>query len=172
MQLTLKESFLNDLPLLKNKLFRIAKRLLVSKEEAEDATQEILTRLWQMDPQKQATFKNLEAYSVTMIKNYCLDRLKSKHVQRRANEDVPQIASGNSLSKTLDFTDASQWVSKIINKLPEKERIIVQLRDIEQYSFKEIEAVVNLPEATIRVYLSRARKKIRTVFLKIDNYGL
>lgn len=172
MQLTLKESLLNDLPLLKNKLFRIAKRLLVSKEEAEDATQEILSRLWQMDAQKRSNFNNLEAYSVTMIKNYCLDRLKSSQVQRRSNADVPQITSGNSLSKALDLMDASKWVSEIINKLPEKERIIVQLRDIEQYSFREIEAVVNLPKATIRVYLSRARKKIRTAFLKIDNYGL
>ncbi|MGB1019608.1 MAG: RNA polymerase sigma factor [Flavobacteriaceae bacterium] len=172
MQLILKESFLNDLPPLKNKLFRIAKRLLVSKEEAEDATQEILTKLWQMDAHNRAKFKNLEAYGDTMIKNYCLDRLKSKQVQGRANQEVPQLSSGNSLARTLDFADATQWVSKIINKLPEKERIIVQLRDIEQYSFKEIESVVDLPEATIRVYLSRARKKIRTAFLKIDNYGL
>jgi len=48
----------------------------------------------------------------------------------------------------------------------------VQLREIEQYSFKEISAVVEMPETSVRVYLSRARKKIRTAFLKIDRYGL
>jgi RNA polymerase sigma factor (sigma-70 family) len=172
MQLTLKDPFLDDLLPLKDKLFRVAKRLLVSKEEAEDATQEIITKLWQMDAQKRAAFNNLEAYGVTMIKNYCLDRLKSKAVQSRSGEEMPQISTKNALANALDYSDAHQWVSKIIDKLPEKERMIVQLRDIEQYSFKEIETMVNLPESTLRVYVSRARKKIKKAFLKIDNYGL
>lgn len=172
MHLTLNESLLNELLPLKNKLFRLAKRLLVSKEEAEDATQEILYRLWNMEEAQRAKFNNLEAYSITMIKNYCLDRLKSKQVQQTVSGELPQAAVPASLSQAVELKDAHQWVAKIINSLPEKERIIVQLREIEQYSFKEISAVVEMPETSVRVYLSRARKKIRTAFLKIDRYGL
>jgi len=172
MHLTLNESLLNELLPLKNKLFRVAKRLLVSKEEAEDATQEILYRLWNMEEAQRAKFNNLEAYSITMIKNYCLDRLKSKQVQQTVSGELPQAAVPASLSQAVELKDAHQWVAKIINSLPEKERIIVQLREIEQYSFKEISVVVEMPETSVRVYLSRARKKIRTAFLKIDRYGL
>ena len=64
----------------KDKVFRLAKRLLVSREEAEDATQEILLKLWK-NKQKISEYKNVEAFSMTMTKNFCLDRLKSKQAQ-------------------------------------------------------------------------------------------
>ena len=64
----------------KDKVFRLAKRLLVSREEAEDATQEILLKLWN-NKQKISDYKNVEAFSMTMTKNFCLDRLKSKQAQ-------------------------------------------------------------------------------------------
>ncbi len=171
MQLTLSQSFLNELLPIKDKLYRIAKRLLISKEGAEDETQEIISKLWQMGEENRSKFKNLEAYSITMIKNYCFDILKSKQVKNTTNE-YPQIPDKASLSRTLEYVDAHQWVSKIINKLPKKERIIVQLRDVEQCSFKEISKIMEVPETTVRVFLSRARYKIRKEFQKIDEYGL
>ena len=59
------------------KVFRLAKRLLVSTEEAEDATQELFFKLWR-NKEKLAEYKNVEAFAMTMTKNYCYDRLKSK----------------------------------------------------------------------------------------------
>jgi len=53
------------------KFFELRKGILVSQEEAEDATQEVIVKLWQMDASKRNGFKSIEAYSVTMAKNYC-----------------------------------------------------------------------------------------------------
>ncbi|HNU60238.1 MAG TPA: sigma factor, partial [Aquaticitalea sp.] len=64
----------------KDKVFRLAKRLLVSNEEAEDATQEVLLKLWN-NKQQIANYNNIEAFAMTMTKNYSLDRLKSKQAQ-------------------------------------------------------------------------------------------
>ena len=61
----------------KEKVYRLAKRLLISREEAEDATQEILVKLWNKNSDL-STFKSLEAFAMTITKNYCLDQLKSK----------------------------------------------------------------------------------------------
>ena len=61
----------------KDKVFRLAKRLLVSTEEAEDATQELYFKLWR-NREKLSDYKNVEAFAMTMTKNYCYDRLKSK----------------------------------------------------------------------------------------------
>jgi len=61
----------------KDKVFRLAKRLLVSREEAEDATQEILVKLWSKN-QGLEQYNSIEAVAMTMTKNYCLDQLKSK----------------------------------------------------------------------------------------------
>ena len=156
---------------IKDKMFRLAKRLLVSIEEAQDATQEILVKLWS----KKGTlndYNNVEAFAMTMTKNYCLDQLKSKrasNVKIGANEflntEVP-------LDKNVEDRDSLSWVEKSIDKLPEQQRVIMHLRDIEQYDFEEIAKMLEMSEGTVRVTLSRARKTIREEMLKIHNYGI
>ena len=64
------------------------------------------------------------------------------------------------------------WVAKLIDRLPEKERMIIQLREIEQYDFEQISNILDIPEVTVRVYLSRARKKIKKQFLEIQSHGI
>lgn len=172
MQLTADRSFFNQIEEIRNKIFRITKRILVSQEEAEDATQEVIVKLWQMDESKRNGFKSLEAYSVTMAKNYCLDRLKSKQAQNLSLDEHYSGSVSDSLTKKIEQRDDLIWIGKLIDELPEKERMIIQLREIEQYDFDEIAAILNLPEGTVRVYLSRIRKKLRKQFLDIQNHGI
>jgi len=156
----------------KDKVFRLAKRLLVSREEAEDATQEILLKLWN-NKQKIAEYKNVEAFSMTMIKNFCLDRLKSKQAQNlKIVHSNYQDNGHSSLQKQVEARDSVNWVSSIIEKLPEQQKIIVQLRDIEQYDFAEISKMLDMNETAIRVALSRARKTIRTQLKNTHSYGI
>jgi RNA polymerase sigma-70 factor (ECF subfamily) len=171
-QLTADRSFFNQIEEIRNKIFRITKRILVSQEEAEDATQEVIVKLWQMDESKRNGFKSLEAYSVTMAKNYCLDRLKSKQAQNLSLDERYRGSVSDSLTKKIEQRDDLNWVGKLIDELPEKERMIIQLREIEQYDFDEIASILNLPEGTIRVYLSRIRKKLKKQFLDIQNHGI
>ena len=173
MQLTADRTFLNDIDQIRDKVFRITKRILISQEEAEDATQEVIVKLWQMDATKRNGFRSIEAYSVTMAKNYCLDRLKSKQAQNLSlNEKIGNSKMSDSLQTKIEQTDELNWVGNLIDQLPERERMIIQLREIEQYNFDEIASILNLPEGTVRVYLSRIRKKIRKQFLEIQNHGI
>jgi len=172
-QLTADRTFLNDIDQIRDKVFRITKRILISQEEAEDATQEVIVKLWQMDAAKRNGFRSIEAYSVTMAKNYCLDRLKSKQAQNLSlNEKIGNSKMSDSLQTKIEQTDELNWVGNLIDQLPERERMIIQLREIEQYDFDEIASILNLPEGTVRVYLSRIRKKIRKQFLEIQNHGI
>jgi RNA polymerase sigma-70 factor (ECF subfamily) len=172
-QLTADRTFLNDIDQIRDKVFRITKRILISQEEAEDATQEVIVKLWQMDAAKRNGFSSIEAYSVTMAKNYCLDRLKSKQAQNLSlNEKIGNSKMSDSLQTKIEKTDELNWVGTLIDQLPERERMIIQLREIEQYDFDEIASILNLPEGTVRVYLSRIRKKIRKQFLEIQNHGI
>ena len=61
----------------------------------------------------------------------------------------------------IGVTDEVNWASKLIDQLPKKERMIIQLREIEHYEFVRILKILNLPEMNIRVYLSRIREKIK-----------
>lgn len=172
MQLTADNSFFNQIEEIRNKIFRITKRILVSQEEAEDATQEVIVKLWQMEESKRNGIKSLEAYSVTMAKNYSLDRLKSKQAQNLSLDERFNGSYSDTLNQKIEQRDALDWVGKLIDQLPEKERTIIQLREIEQYDFDEIASILNLPEGTVRVYLSRIRKKLRQQFLDIQNHGI
>lgn len=155
----------------KDKVFRLAKRLLVSTEEAEDAVQELLLKLWKNKKQI-PNYKNVEAFAMTMTKNYCLDRLKSKQATNLRLVHSNYSEKGKSLEKNYENKDSLKQVYKLISKLPKQQQLIIQLRDIEQYSFDEIEKITGLKPTTIRVNLSRARKKIREELIKIHNYGI
>ena len=155
----------------KDKVFRLAKRLLVSSEEAEDATQEILIKLWK-NKTKIADYRNVEAFSMTMTKNFCLDRLKSKQAQNLKIVHSNYQDHNVSLQTEVENRDSVNWVSKIIEDLPEQQKIILQLRDIEEYDYDEIAKVVDMNPTAIRVALSRARKTIREKLTNIHQYGI
>ncbi len=153
----------------KDKVYRLAKRLLVSNEEAEDATQEVLLKLWN-NKQQIAGYKNVEAFAMTMTKNYSLDRLKSKQAQNLKIVHS-NYQDSTSVQKQTELNDSMQWLSKMIEQLPEQQKIIIQLRDIEQYEFEEIAQMLDMNETAIRVALSRARKTLREQLTQTHNYG-
>ena len=107
-----------------------------------------------------------------MAKNYCLDRLKSKQAQVLSFDDSIRVPKTLSLQKEIELTDELNWVTQLIDQLPEKEKMIIQLREIEHYDFDQIATILEIPEGTVRVYLSRIRKKLRKQFLEIQNHGL
>ena len=155
----------------KDKVFRLAKRLLVSTEEAEDATQELLFKLWK-SKEKLADYNNVEAFAMTMTKNYCFDRLKSKQASNLTLVHSNYKEKETSLDKKLEYRDSVNQVHLLIEKLPEQQKIIIQLRDIEQYDFEEICKMVDMKPTAVRVALSRSRKTIRQELIKKHTYGV
>ena len=163
--------FLNVIMPFKDKVFRLAKRLLVSKEEAEDATQEVLLKLWSKKEQIE-NYKNVEAFTMTMTKNFCLDRLKSKQASNLKLVHSNYKDESVSVQKQLEASDSIRWMSKIMESLPEQQKMVLQLRDIEQYDYDEIAEMLNMNPTAIRVTLSRARKAVREALTKKHNYGI
>jgi len=155
----------------KDKVFRLAKRLLVSTEEAEDATQELFFKLWR-SKDKITNYKNVEAFAMTMTKNYCYDRLKSKQANNLTLVHSNYKEKETSLDKKMEYQDSVNQVHQLIQNLPEQQKIIIQLRDVEQYDFEEICKMVDMKPTAVRVALSRARKSIREALIKKHNYGV
>jgi RNA polymerase sigma-70 factor (ECF subfamily) len=77
-----------------------------------------------------------------------------------------------SLQKQVELSDSLSWVGKMLEQLPEQQRMILQLRDIEAYEFDEIAEIMDMNPTAIRVALSRARKTIREQLTKTHNYGV
>lgn len=154
----------------KDKLYRLAKRILVSADEAEDAVQEVYLKLWK-GKQRIKNYKSPEAFAMTMTKNYCLDRLKSKqagnlkivHNNYQNSEDV---------ARQIEANDGVAMVFKIMDTLPEQQKLVLQLRDVEQFEYAEIAEMLESNETAVRVALSRARKAVREQLIKNYNYGI
>lgn len=163
--------FLNIVMPFKDKIFRLAKRLLVSTEEAEDATQEVLVKLWK-NRSKFDSYKNVEAFSMTMTKNFCLDKLKSKQAQNLKIVHSNYQDHNVSLQKQVELNDSLSWVERIIEDLPEQQKLVIQLRDIEQYDYDEIAKMLDMNNTAVRVTLSRARKTIREKLTNTHSYGI
>nr|WP_309757882.1 sigma-70 family RNA polymerase sigma factor [Flavobacterium sp.] len=155
----------------KDKVFRLAKRLLASTEEAEDATQEVLVKLWNRNGNL-SDFGSVEAFAMTMTKNYCLDQLKAKRTGNLKIVHTNYVDREAGLDKKMEDLDSLNWVEKIMEQLPVQQRLIIQMRDIEQYEFEEIAKILEMNESAIRVALSRARKTIRDYMTKTHNYGI
>lgn len=155
----------------KDKIYRVAKRLLVSQDEAQDATQEILLRLWTKRVQIKK-YRSVEAFAMTMTKNYCYDLLKAKRSNNlKIVHNNYEDHSTNTVRQTEVASDVA-WVFALMQDLPEQQRLILQMRDVEQYSNSEIAAMLEMNETAVRVALSRARKTIREALIKKQNYGL
>lgn len=166
-----KEVFLKRILAVQDSMFRFAKRLLTSTEEAEDAVQEVFAKLWK-NMNSLTTISNLEGYAMTMTKNYCLDRLKSKHAAQLRLVHFKHDKATSSLDQQIEDRDSVSQVFDFMEALPEQQKLVLQLRDVEQYDFETIAQITELSEGAVRVALSRARKTIRNKLIKAHQHGI
>lgn len=155
----------------KDKVFRLARRILISVEEAQDVSQEMLMRLWNKREQL-CEYKSVEAFAMTMTKNYCLDQLKNKRASNLKIDSLEFSENRSKLEEEIENKDSLNWVEKFIQVLPVQQKIILQMRDIEGYEFEQMAEILEMNETAIRVALSRARKSIRESMLKTHSYGI
>lgn len=141
-------------------LYHKALVLLRSRDEAADAVQEVLAKLWEKRD-KLEDVANPAAYAMQMVKNYSLDRLKSKQAsQLHVVDDIP-IEDDCEADEELMRNQRVKMVREMIAKLSDKERQLIELRDIKQYDMEAIQKEMGLKPTAARVALSRARKALK-----------
>jgi RNA polymerase sigma factor (sigma-70 family) len=154
---------------LKNKLFRFAKRMLDDTVEAEDMVQEVFIKLWNKR-ERLGEYRSIEALAMITIKNQCLDKLRAKKYNVESIENLTREVEDVLNEDKRDVSDVVSKVHRIIQTLPEQQKMIIQLRDVEGYDFEEIAGILEMNENAIRVNLSRARKKIREIINQQEKY--
>jgi RNA polymerase sigma factor (sigma-70 family) len=156
----------------KQKLYRLALFLLQNKEEAEDILQDVFLKLW-THKHKLHAYASIEAFAMTVTKNLCLDRIKAR--KHRHMVDVVDLEVGSQDAnpyQRYELTDQVNKVQELLQLLPEQQRLILHLRDVEGYDYPEIEQVTGVNVNAIRVALSRARKSVRDGLLKMEDYAI
>ena len=169
-----KISFQNDVLPLKNKLFRLALRITLNREEAEDVVQDTMIKVWNARERWQE-LDSIEASSLTIARNLSLDRIKkmdnqNDSLEEQTTERLDETSS--TPSERMIQKDKLDIVRNIINELPEKQRSCLQLRDIEGKSYKEIADILSITEDQVKVNIFRARQTVKQRFQQFDSYGL
>lgn len=166
-------SFRNDVLPLKDKLFRLALRITLNREEAEDIVQDTLIKVWNSrDKWQQLDF--IEAYSLTIARNLSLDRIKKMENQNGSLEDekTERPDTTSNPSERMIQKDKLDIVKRMIDELPEKQRSCIQLRDIEGKAYKDIALILGITEEQVKINIFRARQTIKQRFQQFDKYGL
>ncbi len=152
------------------RLYRTAFCLLGDAHNAEDVVQEVYLKLWDKRDEL-AKLKNTEAFLVTLTKNLSYDLLRSLHPEQECtlSDKLPIVAEDN-VAQATEARDEVEVVRQLIARLPEDQRRVITMRDVNGWGYDEIERATQLSPINIRVLLSRARKKIREQFNAIRNY--
>jgi RNA polymerase sigma factor (sigma-70 family) len=167
------ETFQNRVFPVKNKLFRFAFRLLGSSEEAQDVVQEVFIKMWNGREQL-VEIQNVEAWSMRITKNLSLDRLRQQ--KRRQTDSIEKglhVVNGTlSPEENASIQESMKRIGDFMTLLPEKQRQVMHLRDIEGYSYNEISEILEMDMSQVKVNLFRARNTVREKLQKINAYGL
>lgn len=165
-------SFRNDILPLKDKLFRLALRITLDSAEAEDVVQDTLIRVWNKR-EEWPQIESIEAYCLVVAKNLAIDRSQKKDSRHlELARDIEEESDTGGPHDQFVHDEKMRLIDRLVDELPEKQRLIMQLRDIEGESYKKIAALLNLTEEQVKVNLFRARQKVKQRYLEIDEYGL
>ena len=159
------ETFKQVVVPLRGKLTHISLKL-VDQTDAEDIVQEAFLRLWQMRDRLDE-YASVEALAITITKNLSLDKLKTDRPEA-GEEPLLQMPGGRTPEQMLEQKDAVACVRQLIEHLPYLQQTIIRMKDVEGYELSEIAEITGTPVETARVYLSRARKKVREQFLQLN----
>lgn len=167
-----KISFRNDVLPLKDKLYRMALRITFDTAEAEDIVQDTLIKVWDKR-EEWPQVASIEAYCMTICRNLSLDRREKKEAQHIAlDENLHNRPDVSTPYDKMAASDSIRILGELLKGLPQTQQDIVQLREIEGKSYKEIATVLNLSEEQVKVYLFRARQRIKQRYKEIQGYGL
>ena len=166
-RMTEKEFKITVLPL-SSLVYPMAKRLLKTEDAACEAVQLTMVKLWD-SRLKLKECNNIKAFVFKVTRNTCLDELKRKKADS-FDETGQSFISAASYQLEYDDVEAVALVRKIVEELPDGQRDVLQMRDIDGLEFPEIAEILATDIAYVRVLLSRARKRVKEKLEKIYAY--
>lgn len=176
-----------DLLPLKDRLFRMALRITLDRPEAEDIVQDVLVKIWEMRGTPAfGEIQHLETYALSMTRHLAIDRREqqtARHVSLDSASSAPDDCDARTLHDEIadnaerpdlrmERDERRQWMQRLLSELPEKQRSILQLRDVEEHSYQEIGAIMNIGESDVKVTLHRARQALKKLILERKPHGL
>lgn len=151
---------------IRSRLLKYAWHLTENQEDAEDAVQEVMLKLWNSRHELDYC-RNIEAFAKTLTHHTCIDLIRRKK-HELFGKDSEQMEMLSHLPEHLyEIKDEIRLIREIIATLPPLQHDIMHMKDIEEYETEEIAQITGCSTEAIRQNLSRARKRVRDTYLAI-----
>lgn len=163
------KDFNNKIVSLAPRIYPMVARLLDNREDAEDAVQEIMMKLWA----KRSSLENHPnpgAFVFLTTKNYCLDIIKKKKIRFVDASAHSNLKISDNSENKQETEEAYRLIESILDSLPENQKNIIKYRDIDGLEYDEISILTGIRKEHLRVMLSRARKSISKKMNEIYSY--
>ena len=145
---------------LADRFYRVAYHLLESRDDAEDAVQELYLKILSI-PGKLVYVRDPAAYGITLLKNICIDRIRRR--ESRKAEQLEELMATDAFGPDRKMTgkETLKRVMEEMRKLPEKQAKVLRMRALEGLEYDEIARRTGLSQVNIRVLISMARKTLK-----------
>lgn len=145
---------------LAERFYRVAYHLLESRDDAEDAVQELYLKILSI-PGKLVYVRDPAAYGITLLKNICIDRIRRRESRRAEQLEDFMAADASGPERKMTEKDTLTRVMKEMERLPEKQAKVLRMRALEGLEYDEIARRTGLSQVNIRVLISMARKTLK-----------
>jgi RNA polymerase sigma-70 factor (ECF subfamily) len=158
-----------------DKMYRYALSILRNRDVAHDVVQDCLVKIWR-NRQKLPEIKSIDSWVMRITRNQCYDWVKvnrfsldsDREIER---DDIVQHEPVGTDQKIL-VHDQQNWLDKVVESLPQKQKEVYHLREVEEMNYQEIAEILSLSLGEVKITLHRSRAKIRETIKKIEAYGL
>ena len=138
-----------------NKLYGYAVKFLRNTEDAQDIVQDVFEKLW--INRKKVEVEKAKSWMFTTAHNAMLNLInKKQRTQFPGDDKLPENSKAD-----VSVFESKQLIDRAVNILPPIQKSIILLRDLEGYSYEEIGSILELSDSQVKVYLFRARNKIK-----------
>ena len=163
-------TFIAEILVYKDKVYGYLISKVYDHDLAEDLLQEVFAKLW-VQRSRLDKVENIEAWIIRIARNHHLDWHKSQKARilaltKERETDIPGPEA------RLNHKDLVSRLQKVLEQLPKLQAEIFRLRELQGFSHQEIQAMLQLNETQVKVYLHRARKQVRSLLTKMMQHEI
>ena len=148
-------------------MYRMAYAIVQDREDAQDAVQDAVTRLWARRDEL-ASVESPVAFCMTAVKHQCIDMLRERarrHTMSEPHDDESDTPADDTAARVED-ADTLHLAERMVDMLPPAQKRVLRLRCHAECSVDEIADITGYSPANVRQLLSRARRCLKQLFMK------
>ena len=152
-------------------MLAVARKILYSEDDAEDAVQDALLKLWSIRS-KIELYRSVDALVTVILKNVCISMLRQRHSHTQTLIENVEMQTCRTPHDELEEREGDKWLEKEFDGLPSSQMVILKMSQVEGMSNKDIAVVLGIKEVSVRTSISKARHKLIEKLKKIERYGI